>query len=120
MNDNRSDSFFKNMFKIGTPECAITFSVIAMILALLYLLLGFWKTLLIAALMLLGGFLGGVKNKKDYISSLINRFFPPKATVPYKEKNEEISRAIREARAREDARRGEREEEAGKDSEINE
>lgn len=104
MNDKRSNSFFDNMFKIGTPECAITFAAIAMILALLYLLLGLWKTLLIAVLMGLGGFLGGVKNKKQWISSLVNRVFPPKATVPYKEKNEEISRAIREAREREEAK----------------
>ncbi len=105
MNENRPNSFFRNMFRIGTPECAITFSLLAMLLAVLYLLLGFWKTLLIAVLMLLGGFLGGVKNKKEFISSQINRLFPPKSTVPYKETNEEISRAIREAREREEARK---------------
>lgn len=104
MNENRPNSFFKSMFKIGTPECAITFSLLAMLLAVLYLLLGFWKTLLIAVLMLLGGFLGGVKNKKEFITRQVNRLFPPKATVPYKETNEEISRAIREAREREDAK----------------
>lgn len=104
MNENRPNSFFRNMFRIGTPECAITFSLLAMLLAVLYLLLGFWKTLLIAVLMLLGGFLGGVKNKKEFITRQVNRLFPPKATVPYKETNEEISRAIREAREREDAK----------------
>ncbi len=99
MNDNRT--FFKNMFKIGTPECAITCAIIAMVLALLFLLLGFWKMLLIAGLMLIGGFLGGVKNKREYISSLVNRLFPPKSTVPYKEKNDQIAQAIREAREKE-------------------
>lgn len=101
MNDSRS--FFKNMFKIGTPECAVTSAVIAMLLALLVLLVGFWKALLIALVMLLGAFLGGVKNKRDSVSAFINRIFPPKSTVPYKEKNEKIAQAIREARERENA-----------------
>ena len=105
MSDRNDRPSVASIFKVGTPECAVTFSVTAMILAVLYLLLGFWKTLLIAVLMALGGFLGGVKNKKEFISSRINRLFPPKSTVPYKETNEEISRAIREAREREEARK---------------
>ena len=57
MNNERWKNFAQNMFRIGTPECAVSFGVIAMVLALLFLLLGFWQTLLIAALVALGAFI---------------------------------------------------------------
>ena len=96
--DNKLGRFAQNMFHVGTPECAIFFAVAAMVLALLFLALGFWRTMLVAVLVLAGAFLGGVKDKKEWISEKVNRLFPPKASVPYKETNEDIQRAVREAR----------------------
>ena len=96
MND-KLHGFTKNMLKIGTPECAVFFAVLAMVLALLFLAVGFWQTILIAVLALLGAFIGGVKDKKEWLRGAINRIFPPKQNVPYREKNEEIQRAVKEA-----------------------
>lgn len=92
--------FFRQMLTVGTPECAIFFGAAAMVLALLFLLLGFWKTLLVALLVGVGAFLGGVKDKKGCISRVINRLFPPKNTVPYREKatTEDIEKALRGAK----------------------
>ena len=95
------------IFQIGTAECAIFFAFLAMVLALLFLSLGFWKTVLIAVLMALGLFIGGVKDKKGWISEKINRLFPPKQTVPYHANNEEIERvvkAVKENRETEEAK----------------
>lgn len=87
--------FTKNMLKIGTPECAIFFAVVAMVLAVLFLMVGFWQTLLIAALALLGAFMGGIRDKKDWIRNAVNRLFPPKQNMPYRERNEEIEKAVK-------------------------
>ena len=111
-NESKLSRFFRNMFHVGTPECAIFFSVVAMVLAILLLSIGFWRTLLVAALALLGGVLGGVKDKKEWIRAKVNRLFPAREPVPYKEKNEEIQRVVREARqARESMERQEEKEE---------
>lgn len=97
MND-KWNTFAKNMLKIGTPECAVFFGVAAMVLALLFLLVGFWQTVLIAVLVLAGVFLGGVKDKKEWIRNAVNRLFPPKQNIPYRERNEEIEKAVKETR----------------------
>lgn len=96
MND-KWNAFTKKMFKIGTPECAVTFALVAMVLALLVLLLGFWQTLLVAVLALVGAFIGGVKDKKEWVRNTVNRLFPPKQNMPYREQNVEIEKAVREA-----------------------
>lgn len=95
MND-KWQAFTKNMFKIGTPECAVFFGITAMVLALLFLLVGFWQTLLIAVLVLAGVFCGGVKDKKEWIRNLVNHLFPPKQNIPYRERNEEIEKAVKD------------------------
>ena len=91
------NAFAKNMLKIGTAECAIFFAVMAMVLALLFLIAGFWQTLLILALVLVGAFIGGVKDKKEWIRNTVNRLFPAKQAPAYREKNEEIAKAVHEA-----------------------
>ena len=97
MSDNRQDRFIDNICRIGTPECAIFSAVIAMVLALLFLSIGFWKTVLVAVLMAVGAFLGGVKDKKQMVKNLVNRVVPDHKTVPYREQNPQILQAVREA-----------------------
>lgn len=97
MSNERWKNFAQNMFRIGTPECAVSFGVIAMVLALLFLLLGFWQTLLIAALVALGTFIGGVKNKKEWLRALINRLFPPKQRIAYREQPTDAEKRVKEA-----------------------
>lgn len=102
MNEGNRDSFFENMCKIGTPQCAIFFAVIAMILGLLLLWVGFWKTVLLALLMAVGAFLGGVKDKRQWLKNAANRVIPDHQTVPYREAHPDIVRAVREATKKKD------------------
>ncbi len=97
MNDSGKDSFFDRIGKIGTPECAIFAAVLAMALALLLLCTGFWNTVWVALITGAGAFIGGVKDKKQWIKNLLNRVIPDKETVPYREQHPEITRAVRQA-----------------------
>ncbi len=85
MNNNENKSFFHQAFRIGTPECAVFCSCVAMLLGLLFLWIGFWKTLLIFALMLIGAFIGGVEDKQEWLRNLVNRLLPAKPAVSYRE-----------------------------------
>lgn len=97
MNDSGRNSFFDRAFQIGTPECAVFCAVVAMVLGLLLLWVGFWNTVLIFLLMLLGAFIGGVKNKKQWIKKMLNRVIPDRKSIPYREQHPEIVKAVREA-----------------------
>lgn len=97
MNDSGRNSFFDRAFRIGTPECAVFCAVLAMVLGLLLLWVGFWNTVLIFLLMLLGAFIGGVKNKKQWIKTMLNRVIPDRKSIPYREQHPEIVKAVREA-----------------------
>lgn len=83
MNEKWKD-FTAHMTKVGTPECAIFSGVVAMVAALLFLLAGFWQTLLIAAIVLVGVFIGGVKDKKEWLRHIVNKLFPVRENAPYK------------------------------------
>lgn len=98
--DDREKGFFRNMLKVGTPECAVFSGAVAMVLALLLLTIGFWKTLLVALCVCVGAFIGGVADKRKMISQVVNRLFPPKAAVPIqvsKEDTERVEELRREA-----------------------
>ncbi len=72
--NEKNKQFLKNMTQIGTPECAIFMGVVGLVLGILFLLFGFFKTLLLCAIIALFVFLGAVKDKKEFISNLMNRF----------------------------------------------
>lgn len=118
MSERKPKRFFDNALKIGTQECAIFSAVIAMVLAVLFLLAGFWKTMLVAILMLLGAFLGGVKDKKQWIKNLVNRVLPDHKIVPYREENPEIAKAVREATAEKKTAEPENEEQQPEDQDA--
>lgn len=90
-------NFFRHCFQIGTPECAVFFSVAAMVLALLFLTIGFWQTLLVAALVALGAFLGGVKDKKEWVRGAVNKLFPPKQNIPFRETRRDLDDVLQNA-----------------------
>ena len=93
MNEKKDQRFWALAFTMGTPECAVFSAVLAMIAALLFLWLGFWKTVFIALLTALGAFIGGVKNKLDWLRDCINRLFPARSSVPYKHQRRETARS---------------------------
>ena len=99
-------NFAHEMLVVGTPECAVFSGAAAMVLALLLLTLGFWKTLLVTAIVCVGAFIGGVKDKKGFIARIVNRLFPPKTPVPYqtrKEDAEKVEELRREAQQKAEA-----------------
>ena len=108
MNHNDNRSFFQQAFRVGTPECAVFSAGVAMLLGLLFLWIGLWKTLLIFTLMLAGAFIGGVEDKQEWIRALINRLFPVKPAVTYREPRHSAGKAVR--RAEKDAEEAPREE----------
>lgn len=66
--------FIKRVFTPGTVECAIACGLLGIIVALLLLWIGVWKTLLIVILVAIGVFIGGVKDKRAFLSKLLGRF----------------------------------------------
>ena len=103
--ENKRNEFTAKILQVGTAECAIFFAVLAMVLALLFLSLGFWKTVLIAVLVCLGLFIGGVKNKKQWLAEKINKLFPPRQNVPYRagKGDSELERAVKAATEKKNA-----------------
>ncbi len=97
MNDRNDRPSLANVFKIGTPECAVFCGALAMVLGLLLLTVGFWSTVWIALLGAAGGFLGGVNDKKQILKNVLNRVIPDKRAVPYREQHPDITRAVRDA-----------------------
>lgn len=72
------NEFLKELTTLGTPACGLACGVMGVVLAALLLSVGFWRTLFIVLMCALGVFLGGVKNKSDFIKGVVNRLFPPK------------------------------------------
>ena len=66
------------MFKIekGTPKCGIVTGVIFAAIGALVMIIGFWKTLILAVLFLLGYFTGAVSKKSDIVKDAVGRFVP--------------------------------------------
>ncbi len=67
----------KELFKVGTPQCGLIYGIVAIVLGFMLLFLGFFKTLFIALLFTIGLFLGGVKEKREFIKAVANKLFPP-------------------------------------------
>lgn len=63
---------------MGTPACGLLGLVVGVVLAVLLIVVGFWKTLLVAVLACIGALLGGVRDKSQWLKDIINRLFPPK------------------------------------------
>ena len=75
---DKSKEYLQNMFKVGTPECAISMGLAGLVLGVMFLLLGFWQTILVALIVIVFAFLGGVKEKKAFVAKFVNRIFPQK------------------------------------------
>ena len=68
----------KKMVTPGSTACAVTFACISVVLAVLLLTIGFWKTLFILAFGAVGALIGGIGNKKEAVRNVVNRSFPAK------------------------------------------
>ncbi len=64
--------------KMGTPAMGIVVGLGLVGLAALVMLIGFWKTLLLALLFAIGFFIGTVDNKQEFIKNTANKIIPAK------------------------------------------
>ena len=115
MADRNDPSPFEKIFKAGTSECAVFSAAAAMVLGLLLLTVGFWKTVWVALFGVAGGFLGGVKDKKQMLKNVLNRIIPDKKSIPYREQHPEIVQALKDVASKNRQPAGEDEEDAGQD-----
>ena len=67
-------AFFDKIFTPGTVPCAIFGAVAGLLIAILCLLVGVGKTLIIAAFCIAGAFIGGCRDKKAVLDK-IRHFF---------------------------------------------
>lgn len=72
------NDLLKEMTTWGTPACGLFCGVLGVLVAILLLTIGFWKTLFVTLLCALGVFLGAVKDKAAFLKNVINKLFPPK------------------------------------------
>ena len=64
--------------KRGTQAYGIVMGTALAALGALVMLIGFWKTLILAVLFALGYFLGTVENKSEFMKNAANKLIPDK------------------------------------------
>ena len=64
--------------KIGTPMAGVAFGTALVAVAVLIMVIGFWKTLILAVLFAVGYFLGTVENKSEFMKNAANKLIPDK------------------------------------------
>ena len=64
--------------KRGTPAYGIVIGAALVALGALVMLIGFWKTLILAVLFAVGYFLGTVENKSEFMKNAANKLIPDK------------------------------------------
>ena len=72
----------------GTPGFGILLGVILAALGALVMIIGFWRTLILAALFGVGYFLGSVDNKSAFLKDTANRVIPSREEKPINIKQE--------------------------------
>ncbi len=64
--------------KTGTPLMGIVIGAGFAAVAILIMVIGFWRALLLLALFGIGYFLGTVENKQEFIKDTVNKIVPAK------------------------------------------
>ncbi len=109
-----SDKRVRKYLQVGTMECMLLCMGVALLIGIGFFTIGFWRTLLLALLLLLGMFIGGVTNKREMMADVSNKLFPARAqqaarnqqlaekvrrTVNNEDFDEEPAEAVQEAAA---------------------
>ena len=102
----------------GTSACALFGGLLGVLIAVLLLTIGFWKTLMIAVFFMVGAFIGGVGDKKAFISGQAEKYFPQKELHPYKADDVRIKAAPKAEPEEEPAEEEIPEEEISKENEA--
>ena len=74
-----SDKRVRKYLQAGTMECMLLCMGVALVVGIGFITIGFWKTVLLAILLIIGLFIGGVSNKREVLSDWYNRLFPARA-----------------------------------------
>ena len=74
-----SDKRVRKYLQVGTMECMLLCMGVALLIGIGFFTLGFWRTLLLAVLLLIGMFIGGVTNKREMMSDISNQLVPARA-----------------------------------------
>ncbi len=87
--------------KKGTPLFGLLLGAVLVLVGVLVMTIGFWKTLVLCLLFGLGYFLGTVENKREFMKTTANRLIPDKEVKVIDLKSEllreqEISQAAAE------------------------
>ena len=64
--------------KKGTPAFGLIIGAALVVLGVLVMSIGFWKTLVLCALFAVGYFLGTVENKREFMKNAANKLIPDK------------------------------------------
>ena len=74
-----SDKRVRKYLQVGTMECMLLCMGVALLIGIGFFTIGFWRTLLLAVLLVLGMFIGGVTNKREMMADVANKLFPARA-----------------------------------------
>lgn len=115
------DEILKEGKKPGTMIGGLMMALLFFVFGLLFVYLGFWRTLLIGALTALGYFLGATEKPLDAVKALINRMLPSShRTVTYsKEDMEKVQKAL-EKKDKAKAEKAEKQDKPEKDEKTEE
>lgn len=69
---------WKRLLTPGSTACSVAYAVIGVVVAVLLLTIGLWRTLFIFAFAGVGALLGGIGDKKAAVRDAVNRRFPAK------------------------------------------
>jgi uncharacterized membrane protein len=89
----------KNKLKMGTTSMGIIIGLCLVCAGALVMVIGFWKTLVLALLFLVGFFVGSVENKQAFMKNAANRIIPEKDAKVIDLKSE-IAREQEEAQSK--------------------
>lgn len=95
--ESKFETMMKKCFKPGNLECVVFCVIIALITAILLMTLGFWKTLLIMALVVVALFVGGVSDKKAAFKKAADKVAPVKDKV-YRMTSPKVEEAVEEVK----------------------
>ena len=95
--------------KRGTPGYGIMLGLALVALGALVMLIGIWKTLILAVLFILGYFLGTVENKSEFMKNAANKLIPDKEAkvIDFKTELAREQEQIQDAAAAEEANKAE-------------
>ena len=80
----------------GTVSCALFSGITGVVIAVLLLSIGFWKTLFIFIMLCIGLFIGGVEDKRTFLKSFADKTIPGKTDRIYKADDVQIRKRAEE------------------------